>query len=86
MNLCESCILYGRCSGSCGDTNETFYTEQHENDNNDCLGKLRYKLSKTDDWTYTNSYDTAYVLNDEGYIVEEYKERKGHFCWGHLGI
>ncbi len=31
-NLCESCILYGRCSGYCGDTDASFYLFEEEND------------------------------------------------------
>ena len=32
MNICESCILYGRCSGDCGDVNPSYYEEQELND------------------------------------------------------
>ena len=32
MNICEGCILYGRCDGNCGDTNPNYYEEQELND------------------------------------------------------
>ena len=32
MNICEDCILYGRCDGNCGDTNPNYYAEQEQND------------------------------------------------------
>ena len=37
MNICEGCILYGRCDGNCGDTNPNYYAEQEENDYYDSL-------------------------------------------------
>lgn len=35
MNICEGCILNGRCDGNCGDTNPNYYAEQEENDRYD---------------------------------------------------
>ena len=35
VDLCEDCILFGRCSGSCGDTDSNYYAEQKQNDDND---------------------------------------------------
>ena len=32
MNICETCILFGRCDGRCGDTDPLFYAEEAEND------------------------------------------------------
>lgn len=32
MDLCGSCILYGRCDGRCGDTDPLFYAEEVYND------------------------------------------------------
>lgn len=40
MSLCEDCILYGRCSGSCADTDDTFLMFEVENDNYDCENGL----------------------------------------------
>lgn len=37
MSICEDCILYGRCSGSCDDTDSTFYAFERENDNYDLM-------------------------------------------------
>lgn len=35
MSICDTCILNGRCSGSCGDTDPLFYAFEEENDNYD---------------------------------------------------
>lgn len=40
MSLCEDCILYGRCSGSCADTDDMFLMFEAENDNYDCENGL----------------------------------------------
>ena len=32
MNICENCILFGKCDGRCGDTDPLFYAEEIEND------------------------------------------------------
>lgn len=31
-NLCETCILNGRCDGRCGDTDALYYAFEEEND------------------------------------------------------
>ncbi len=36
-SLCENCILYGFCSGRCGDTDPLFYGEEEQNDNSEYL-------------------------------------------------
>ena len=37
IDLCEECVLYGRCNGECGDTNPNYYEEQEQNDNYDYI-------------------------------------------------
>lgn len=32
MNICDTCILNGRCDGRCGDTDPLFYAFEEEND------------------------------------------------------
>lgn len=32
MSICEDCILYGRCSGGCGDVDDTADMFEKEND------------------------------------------------------
>ena len=36
-SLCKSCILYGRCSGSCTDTDPTYLFLESQNDDSDFL-------------------------------------------------
>ena len=36
-SLCESCILYGCCSGSCTDTDPTYLFFESQNDDSDSL-------------------------------------------------
>ena len=32
MNICEGCVLEGRCDSRCGDTDPLFYDEERMND------------------------------------------------------
>lgn len=35
MDICEECVLHGRCDGRCGDTDPRYYAFEEENDNRD---------------------------------------------------
>ena len=47
MNICEDCILYGRCSGNCDDIDSTFYAFEKENDNYDFKNNKSCRSSRT---------------------------------------
>ena len=37
MNICDTCILNGRCDGRCGDTDPLYYAFEEENDYYDSI-------------------------------------------------